>query len=239
MADLSGAGSQQQTVSTSKLALTKMILHALQNPTCQVHGILVGKFTEGPFLTIEDAIPAFHSAPTKPILDMALQISQAHLQGTNNGESRVVGWYTANERWGDDERPGQAALRVIGGIASQLDSSELGLPAHAEPVLVLVSNSEMLSADSCGARSAINIFGRDSRKHWVRRVSDDFMKITEEGNKEESLRTAGNVAIAVCSGNEPISVYDFEDHLDGGTDAIRSTDWLINQSAVELISKIG
>uniref|UniRef100_A0A7R9W1G9 MPN domain-containing protein n=1 Tax=Pseudictyota dubia TaxID=2749911 RepID=A0A7R9W1G9_9STRA len=232
----------QQKVSTSQLALVKMFLHASHNSTSQVHGILVGRFSVGPKLTIEDAVPLFHSAPTKPILDSALRIIESHLCGSGD-ELCVVGWYTANERLGDDERPGQAALRIIGGIASRLECSEKALPAHSEPVLALVRNSglaELLCVESCDAQRAIGFFQRDNRKHWIDPVSEVFTSVAEEGSKDGSWKNAGEMAAVACkSDSKAVSIVDFEDHLDGSLDTIRSTDWLMNQKVVDFVSKNG
>ena len=86
-------GSEQQTVRISALARAKVLLHAATHPRSQVHGLLVGKFAAGkgggggggggggPLLAVADAVPLFHSCPTKPLLDVALRLVDAHLGG--------------------------------------------------------------------------------------------------------------------------------------------------------------
>ena len=55
-----------------------------------------------------------HSHPTKPIVDMALQFAEAYCNDSDNLE--IVGWYTANERVGDNQ-PSPLARTVTQGFA--------------------------------------------------------------------------------------------------------------------------
>jgi len=235
---------QKHHVSVSQLAAIKMILHAARNPTCQVHGILVGSFAEGSVVSVDDAFPVFHSAPTKPILDSALRIAEAHLQGFGPSGSGVVGWYTSNERLGDDERAGQAALRIIGGIAAHLGLgvSESSLPPNSEPVLILVSNgglSDVLCDENESAQPALCVFGRDNRKNWIRRIADDLVDIKKGDSNMGGLQAGGIVRAACSNENLSIPVYDFEDHIDGGTDSLQTIDWLMNQPIQKFVQNSG
>eukprot|EP00568_Trieres_chinensis_P009508 CAMPEP_0183297490 /NCGR_PEP_ID=MMETSP0160_2-20130417/4769_1 /TAXON_ID=2839 ORGANISM="Odontella Sinensis, Strain Grunow 1884" /NCGR_SAMPLE_ID=MMETSP0160_2 /ASSEMBLY_ACC=CAM_ASM_000250 /LENGTH=220 /DNA_ID=CAMNT_0025459323 /DNA_START=166 /DNA_END=828 /DNA_ORIENTATION=- len=218
-----------------------MILHAARNPTTQIHGILIGAFGEGPALDVHDALPVFHSPPTKPIIDASLQITEAYIKqngSESNVELRVVGWYTANELLGDDERPGQAALRVMSGISSMLESPSSGapIPAHSEPVLILISNSglaSMIGDEAIEKPDAINVFGRDSRKHWLRPII-----VSTEGDGDFNSQQAKEVAYAACNLDESkLPIYDFEHHMDCGLRGLKETDWLSNRAVSDFIGK--
>ena len=236
---------QDQTVVVGPMAHTKMLLHACQNPYTQVHGALLGSFGTrssgggGPELTITDAIPVFHSSPTKPLLDMALQLIEAHTNSNSGGGGGVgvVGWYSANERLGDDDRPGQAALRIVGGIAAGLEGmGGKAPPTHAEPVAVLVSNRgavDVLGGDSNGVAD-LKIFGRDrvNRQQWIKMYAQEHIKCSASSQK---------VVREVCSDDgelsAPPSIYDFEDHLDGGAENLATRDWLTNLVVTNLVRK--
>ena len=227
---------QDQTVVVGPMAHTKMLLHACQNPYTQVHGALLGSFETrssgggGPELTITDAIPVFHSSPTKPLLDMALQLIEAHTTNSSSGGGGgVVGWYSANERLGDDDRPGQAALRVVGGIAAGLEGMGKAPPTHSEPVAVLVSNRgavDVLGGDSNGVAD-LKVFGRDrvNRQQWIKMYATEHIKCSRKVVRE------------VCSDADAPSIYDFEDHLDGGAENLATRDWLTNLVVTNLVRK--
>jgi len=227
---------QDQTVVVGPMAHTKMLLHACQNPYTQVHGALLGSFGTrpsgggGPEVTITDAIPVFHSSPTKPLLDMALQLIEAHTTNSSSGGGGgVVGWYSANERLGDDDRPGQAALRVVGGIAAGLDGMGKAPPTHSEPVAVLVSNRgavDVLGEDSNGVAD-LKVFGRDrvNRQQWIKMYATEHIKCSRKVVRE------------VCSDADAPSIYDFEDHLDGGAENLATRDWLTNLVVTNLVRK--
>mmetsp|Transcript_9559 Transcript_9559/g.26793 ORF Transcript_9559/g.26793 Transcript_9559/m.26793 type:complete len:240 (-) Transcript_9559:3515-4234(-) len=234
---------QDQTVVVGPMAHTKMLLHACQNPYTQVHGVLLGSFGTrqssggvGPELTLTDAIPVFHSSPTKPLLDMALQLIEAHTANSSRGGGGIVGWYSANERLGDDDRPGQAALRIVGGIAAGLDGMGKAPPTHAEPVAVLVSNRgavDVLGGDD-NVVADLKVFGRDRvhRQQWIKMYAPDHVKCSSTGQK---------VVREVCSVDAEVSaapaIYDFEDHLDGGAENLATRDWLTNTIVTNLVRK--
>mmetsp|Transcript_28011 Transcript_28011/g.56734 ORF Transcript_28011/g.56734 Transcript_28011/m.56734 type:complete len:232 (+) Transcript_28011:159-854(+) len=219
--------SQEQSVVVSPAAHTKMILHACRNPHSQVHGVLIGSFdkqaTGGPVLHLSDAIPIFHSSPTKPILDTALRLIEAHIDGSP-GAVGIMGWYSANERLGDDARPGQAALRIVGGLATGFEDMGKSIPTHAELVTILVSNKdtvELLKDDGGNSGAAgLKVFGRDTRKHWLRPYAPGNVKCTS---------TSGRAAKAACLEDiKRMPIFDFEDHLDGGAEHLGERDWLTN-----------
>ena len=219
---------EQQSVSVSAVAHTKMILHAFRNPHSQVHGALIGSFdkqsTDGPpVLQVSDAIPVFHSSPTKPILDMALRLIEAQVSGCTESVG-IVGWYSANERLGDDARLGQAALRIVGGLASGFEAMGKSLLTHGEPVAILVSNKDMVEFSKVGGgktdAACLKVFGRDSRKRWLRPYASGSVKCTSTSSK--TARTA-------CLEDAKLMPFcDFEDHLDGEGVELGARDWLTN-----------
>ena len=234
---------QDQIVVVGPMAHTKMFMHACQNPYSQVHGVLLGSFGAqssgggGPELTINDAIPVFHSSPTKPILDMALQLIEAHIADSGGG-SGIVGWYSANERLGDDERPGPPALRIVGGIASGLDAMGKSPPTHAEPVAVLVTNRgavDVLGGNDNGVAD-LKVFGRDrvNKQQWINLYASDHIRCSPTCKKVVMEACAGEAGVG---GSSTISIYDFEDHLDGGAENISTRDWLTNTTVSNLVRK--
>jgi len=239
-----GPNSQQQNVVISIIAYTKMVLHAIRNPTSQVHGILVGVFREGPTLTITDVVPLFHSAPTKPILDIALRLAETSInvsKSSLSGVSRVVGLYTANERLGDDEQPGQASLRIMGNISKRFGASpETTLPVHAEPIIILIQNMGLASMIGEGesSQNVIKMFGRDNCKHWIRSIKEEYFTVSnEEGNNIDLLKCIEIVRAACAQDEAKLPMFDFENHMDYGADSVRKTDWLNNAAVVEFIRR--
>ena len=99
---------QEQSLEITNLAHAKVLLHAIQYATGSIHGILIGQFhysssknnNAGPLLRVEDVIPICHSAPTKPILDMAFHLVQSHIDQNmknvaasgNVTPMQIVGW---------------------------------------------------------------------------------------------------------------------------------------------------
>lgn len=228
-----------QSVSVSPAAHAKMILHACRNPHSQVHGVLIGSFDKqstggGPVLNVSDAIPIFHSSPTKPILDIALRLIEAQIAGGSEESAGIVGWYSCNERLGDDARPGQAALRIVGGLAAGFDAMGKSLPTHAELVTILVSNKDMVDffkgdGEKSGGAACLKVFGRDTRKHWLRPYAPGNVKCASTSTK---------TARAAClEDTKRMPLYDFEDHLDGEGESLGDRDWLTNAVFSSFVQK--
>ena len=91
-----------------------------------------------------DVVPVCHEVPTKPIVDMALRLVDAHLSSGDGGEgggeggeksrTRIGGWYTANacaDANGDDDddensMPNPSACRIASSLAECSSSSSGG-----------------------------------------------------------------------------------------------------------------
>lgn len=183
-------------------------------------------------LNLSDAIPVFHSSPTKPILDMALRLIEAHI-GVSKGSdaAAVVGWYSANERLGDAV-PRQAALKMVSGLASGLEAMGKSLPTHAELVTVLVSNEgtlDLLKDEGGNSGAGLVVFGRDARKHWLRPYAPGNVKCTS---------TSSKIVRAACLEDaKRVPIYDFEDHMDGGAENLGTRDWLTNSGVSKFVQK--
>ena len=265
-------GSEQQTVRISALARAKVLLHAATHPRSQVHGLLVGKFAAGkgggggggggggPLLAVADAVPLFHSCPTKPLLDVALRLVDAHLgeggkdsSSSSSSSPAIVGWYTANERdlaggggggggGTDGDLPGPVALRVVGNLASAMEGD---LPRHAEPVAVLVRGGAMAEllaggggGGGAGGGRILSVLGRDDRRHWVRPYPAGRVEMEGEGVAEGAVREAclgGGGGGGGGGGPAAALLHDFEDHLAGGREGMGDTDWLSNPAAAALL----
>jgi len=249
MTESAPVGQQRQSVTVSALAHTKIILHAVQNPHAQIHGILVGRYrkptTSGatPILQIAEAFPVCHSAPTKPLLDMAFRLAEAYCKGSSiaydndkeeedsssSSSTQIVGWYTANERL-DDVQLSPSALRVMGTIAAAATQQGESLPANAEPCLFLVNNNKLGEMMLGGEEGALEAYGRDARKQWQNPVPSSHFALAD-----------GSCALAkaACSIKDKKSVrlFDFEDHLHGGAEAIKDSDWLSNPTVSAFVQK--
>jgi len=226
---MSVSASNQRTTEIGAMAHAKMIMHAVRHSRSVIHGILLGKFKDGSLLTVIDALPVCHAAPTKPLLDMSLRLAEAHCASLDDNIG-IVGWYTANEISGDDN-PKQAALKIVSSIGEKLlgDSS---IPSNAEPILTVVSSSGLKSSLESSTtddelKFGLRVYGSDSRKHWLNQYPVDSILFN-------SPDAAANVSRADC---EAVPFFDFEDHLEGGVTTIQSRDWIRNVDAANFVQK--
>jgi len=223
------SASDQRTTEIAPLAHTKMMMHAVRHSRSVIHGILLGKFKDGPLLTVIDALPVCHAAPTKPLLDMALRLADAYCESLDDSIG-IVGWYTANEISGDDI-PKQAALKIVSSIGEKLldDSS---IPSNTEPILIVVTSSGLRSLLESSvvddeSKGEVQVYGSDSRKQWLNQYPVDSIIIN-------SPRVAAN---ASRTDSEAVPFFDFEDHLEGGITKIQSRDWIHNIDAANFVQK--
>ena len=242
---------KHQIVKVSPTAHAKMILHAVRHPRSSIHGILIGRFlSEGPVLIIEDALPVCHSPPTKPILDIALRLAEAYTEssfnesGTSSGSDLgIVGWYTANERLGDDA-PAQAALKVVGSIGAVLAASSND-HEHSEPVLIVVTSLGLATlfgsteeieistteSDNKHCLNALQIYERDSKKHWLREIPMDSIS-----SSKSDWSSSTDFLLEICrEDSKTLPFFDFEDHLEGGVELIGERDWIRNTKVAKYV----
>jgi hypothetical protein len=177
-------------------AFLSMAAHALHHSTVAVHGALIGTFASGQ-VTITDAIPICHETPTTPLVDTALSLVQANLPAN----TQVVGWFTAPELL-DDTQPGPVALRIV----SQL-------PQKQEPVLIVVSNMQLLRlvSDEEGASVSriMKAFGKDFGKQWMEPLE---VMVEKESSVTEAVKQVHQQGIVVN---------DLTDHWEKST----SSEW--------------
>ena len=82
-------------ISLSLKSQIKMALHATKyGYSTPIHGIVLGKSSnsddDGSSLEVLDVVPVCHEVPTKPIVDMALRLTDAYLQQQQQELDRVI-----------------------------------------------------------------------------------------------------------------------------------------------------
>eukprot|EP00300_Choanocystis_sp_HF-7_P021993 c21103_g1_i1.p1 GENE.c21103_g1_i1~~c21103_g1_i1.p1 ORF type:complete len:190 (+),score=50.00 c21103_g1_i1:53-622(+) len=94
--------------SVSKLASTKILLHAGKYLYTSVNGIAVGKVSSSGDIQIEDVVPLFHQhLSLLPLLEVALIQIEAYCAA--NGQT-LVGYYHGNEHVDDEKLPNIAKI---------------------------------------------------------------------------------------------------------------------------------
>jgi len=227
---------KSQSVEISSLASAKMMGHALRFPYGPIHGILLGKFQEGSStILIQDIIPVCHSYPTKPIIDMALRMTEVHLDVSKEElkDLKIVGWYAANER-SDDETPKHAALKITSEL-SEYSVTNQGLGEKGgEIILISVLSKGMkqmmvAAAESKDESPAFKVYGRDGvRKDWTREYPPTQISV------QRNSRLA-SIFISIASKDAKASTlefFDFESHLEEGG---LNNNWITNAPFTKLV----
>jgi len=194
------------------LPVTKLLLHAIQNPHASVSGILLGKFITSTTLSIRDVLPVCHSHPTKPILDMSFRLAEA----ASSDDVSIVGWYTCNER-AEDNAASSASHRIAHSIGERYPDRE--------PILLVLDNialGEYLIGEENA--SPFLVYGKDGRSQLLTR---EVNVLLDEG---------------VASGRQLLecdkTVWDFESHLDStGKKETMERDWMENREVVSFLDR--
>ena len=223
-------------ISMSALADTKMILHATKNGFSNpIHGIIIGKKSSSggdSLLEIVDAIPVCHEVPTKPIVDMALRLCDAHFLQTqcSDNDLAIIGWYTSNASTSDDELPNPSACRIA---SSMSDNGEEGDPNF---ILVLVTTTGIVAAVSkdsedsttTSSAAACRVFLKDTKTNTFSQEVDSSLISSENVSKEL-------ITNALSKG---LPIYDYVDHISsyGCDDDWKDMDWITND-AINCIAK--
>ena len=205
-------------ISMSALAETKMALHSAKHGFSKpTHGIILGKTSnEKEFLEVVDAIPVSHEVPTKPIVDMALRLVDAHLQEQGGENLTIIGWYTSNASALDDETPNLSACRIA---SSMSDCQEGG----DNFILVLVTTSGIVAAVSKESDSQSSPLCRVFRK--------DVNTKSFSREVDSSLITHDNEASGLISKamSKETPIHDFVDHVSNyGNEDWSKMDWIQN-----------
>ena len=179
---------KKHIVVVSPLALTTMLVHAGRNGAACVHGILVGTFSADT-VRVTGAIPVCHEAPTKPLVDTALNLV----------DGVVVGWYTAPERL-QDEKPGAPALRIAASLAAN---------TQGEPVLMVLQSeavAECLGGDTTKTE-VVKVYGKDFGQQWMESLE---LLVESEVKALEAARQAHK---------DKVVLHDLVDHWEGDSAA--------------------
>ncbi len=211
-------------ISVSSLAETKMALHSAKHGfSSPIHGIVVGKKSDGnDVVEIVDAIPVCHEVPTKPIVDMALRLVDAHLQQQGEKDLTIIGWYTSNASTLEDEAPNSSACRIA---SSMSDNCQEGGDNF---ILVMITTSGLLAAVSKDSDSSLSplcrVFQKDAKTKTFSYEVDSSC-ITQEND------TAYIISKAL---SKDMPIYDFVDHISNyGSEDWNKMDW-INNGAIQL-----
>ena len=224
----------------------KMALHATKySYSTPIHGIILGKRSEGSdsSLHIVDAVPVCHEVPTKPIVDMALRLVDAHLRNEKEEGLKIVGWYTANanttsstnnnnnnEQFVEKEEvPNSSACRIISSIAQCYNSSEGGDNGNESDdfVLLLISTSQLIEQ----TLPICSVFEKDNNKSnnntFTKKVDMERIDSVESSS---ALSYAMEQCLLNNDAKAGVTVYDFVDHLENGGRG----DWIEN----DMVNKI-
>lgn len=260
---MESSNSPKQIINVSSLAHTKMVLHAVRHPNSTIHGILLGSIgadstsnSGSATLEITNALPVFHSTPTKPLLEISLRLAESYCSSSNSSSTtttptttsiskqKIVGWYTANERI-NDTTPNQAALKIMSSIASQWSlDKELDFRKDLnglEPVLGFLTPSgltSLLSSSSGGESKGddacageLDWFGSDYKHHWLEPYPTSNITSSSSSNMELIQQAVS----ASLNEHSEVELYDFEDHLEGN-DA-KEKDWIRNDSVTRFVQE--
>eukprot|EP00547_Thalassionema_nitzschioides_P016751 CAMPEP_0194234202 /NCGR_PEP_ID=MMETSP0158-20130606/1974_1 /TAXON_ID=33649 /ORGANISM="Thalassionema nitzschioides, Strain L26-B" /LENGTH=201 /DNA_ID=CAMNT_0038967303 /DNA_START=32 /DNA_END=633 /DNA_ORIENTATION=- len=171
--------SKKKNVDVSAEAFVSMAIHAGQNPTNEVHGLLLGSSNKDMIL-VTKAVPVCHEIPTKPLLETALSLASS-----SEEDLVIIGWYTAPKRL-DDKHPGPVPLR----IAANLPTSDV------EPVLLMIDNDALALCltDENPKDDVVKGFGKDFGQQWLEPLS---LSVTNEKKAFEAATSAFSNGIPV------------------------------------------
>ncbi|KAL7550534.1 hypothetical protein ACHAWF_013755 [Thalassiosira exigua] len=232
------------TFTLSILAQAKMALHSAKhgfsNP---IHGIVVGGSTDDGGLEITDALPVCHEVPTKPLVDMALRLTEASLRlqsagaggEKKEGARRIVGWYTANANPAEDGLANISACRIAASIA-EADADE-------EFVLLLISTRAMVE----NTLPMCTVFEKDKSRTFTQRVDKDRVITSDpDGGKCKDIYNAvkvlseavgrrsmtDNESDAAGGGaRDSVPIHDFVDHMANCGEG----DWIKNGAVTKFV----
>ena len=211
---------QQRVVTAVTISLSaqmKMALHATKHgmSNCQIHGIVLGSTTtttsSAPSSTssassvsvvVTDVVPVCHEVPTKPIVDSALRLVDAHLRlssTTATATTRIIGWYTANDNTNadkeeeddDDEEegvPNPSACKIASSIAAATTATTNDNDDTTTLLLLLSTNRlvHCIKNDHNGLPiCTVYITGSSSSTPFTQKVNDTLVTTTTMTTKEK------------------------------------------------------
>jgi Uncharacterised protein family (UPF0172) len=175
-------------ISTPQASLA-IALHCIRHSTEAVHGVLLGYVTTTGTgsnggveeLTITDAVPVTHGAPTLPIVEVALGLlphcMKHNTKANSNSKAtiQIVGWYTA-PMLVNDTKPDPLALRMIANLAQGSNSAAV----ITDPILMVVQN-ESLATFVKGvdvkspAKAFLKAYTKDGTNQWLKPIDDTIV----------------------------------------------------------------
>ena len=186
----------------SARAASIALAHALRHPTRETIGVLLvdeandDEDDDARRRRVTDAIPLFHGDCDAVVYaDAALEQVAAWARGAGR---RVAGAYRAAARRGDD-----APTATVDGILEAIERSGGGVGTSAVYVALDAASLEALAtsdearAFAAGARGAATLDGA----------------ATIERGREADVRALVRRVVDPCAEN-PLDVFDFDDHLD-------------------------
>ena len=149
-------------------------LHCIRHSTEAVHGVLLGYISTGNSeLTITDAVPVTHGAPTLPIVEVALGLlphcMKHNTKANDKTAVQMVGWYTAPMLM-NDTKPDPLALRMIANLAQGASASSSLV--MVDPILMVVQN-ELLATfvkgieSQSSTESFLKAYTKDNTNQWL------------------------------------------------------------------------
>mmetsp|Transcript_10885 Transcript_10885/g.23074 ORF Transcript_10885/g.23074 Transcript_10885/m.23074 type:complete len:248 (-) Transcript_10885:159-902(-) len=233
-----------KSIIVSITAQTKMALHAAKhgfsNP---IHGIVLGKSTSSATNNLEvvDVVPVCHEVPTKPIVDMALRLTDAYLEQQNSEEGgmKIIGWYTANANTStiennddDGELPNSSACRIASSMAENNASDNDGSTTNEDFVLLLLSTSRLAKCVKENVEDVVlpicKVFEKDKSRAFTLKV-DDGRVATSAGDSGDGGMAGRKILSEAMQQISEYSVdggiFDFVDHL---TECGQKGDWIEN-----------
>lgn len=202
----------KNSVQVHPTAVVSMMLHARKHKNVSVHGFLLGTSSSN-VVTVSDAVPVSHGAPTKALIETATGLLGA-ADGVN---SSIVGWYTAPALL-EDTRPGPVALRMVAALGA--DASK------PEPALIVLQNEALTKClQQQGTEqvdAVIQAFGKDFGQQWLESIP---VKVQDTANATRAAKEG-------LESN--VQVNDLMDHFEGPAS---STPWYPNKELSSLVSK--
>mmetsp|Transcript_6152 Transcript_6152/g.11819 ORF Transcript_6152/g.11819 Transcript_6152/m.11819 type:complete len:261 (-) Transcript_6152:62-844(-) len=246
-----------KSIIVSITAQTKMALHAAKhgfsNP---IHGIVLGRTkstssaananANANNLEVMDVVPVCHEVPTKPIVDMALRLTDAYLRQQQNLEEgvKIIGWYTANantstiETNDDDddigELPNSSACRIASSMAENINDSDGNGNANEDFVLLLVSTSRLATCVKEDVEDVVlpicKVFEKDKSRAFTLEVDDGRVITSANGDGGDDGIMVGRKILSeamqqISEYSVDGGIFDFVDHL---TECGQKGDWIEN-----------
>lgn len=187
----------KKTILVLPHAALAIVLHCNRHSTDSVHGILLGNVEPSGVVSVTDAVPVTHGAPTAPIVESAFGLLPHCLK---DRKTAVVGWYTAPMLL-QDTRPGPSALRMMANLGGASSSTtDVLLPVVTDPILIVVQN-EALASFVNGALlgdsriSVLKAFGRNSGNQWLSPI--DSTKVEQIEDVASAVRKASEGGVAI------------------------------------------